>query len=515
MCLSATFLHRLLSRSLVSNIKKSVIANYLGSGWSFAIYIALIPVYISYLGVESFGVIGFITMLQMWLFILDLGITATVSREAARFMAGVHSTQSFRDLVRSLELVFIGIALCIIGLTYFSSELLTEYWLRIDSLQKSTVEDVLSLSGILFAIKWITGFYRGALVGMQQQIWINCYGAVFSTVRGLGVVGILAWIAPTLYAFITFQIFITVVECIFFIAKTYSFLSQRSMRSRFRFSSLRGVCKFSAGMSFNMLLALLVSQSDKIILSKLLSLTEFGYYTLASTVAAGLYVLTGSVTNVAYPKFVYLISKNDHDSLIRIYHTFSQLVSVIIIPPSLLLAVYSERIMYLWLGDSITASTVAPILSILIIGTMINCLMQVPYYLQTAYGWTGLNIAVNLICLLIVVPAIYLSVPAYGTIAPPIIWLLINICIFIITIPIMHSKLIPSEMRSWYVDDTLVPTFFVLLIICFTYFYIYTFVADEPFSGLLTVFFGGTIGLLGGIFAAPLVRNRLIDLVKR
>ncbi|MHC4521753.1 MAG: polysaccharide biosynthesis protein, partial [Planctomycetota bacterium] len=72
--------------------------------------LAFIPLYIRYLGMEAYGLIGLFAMLQAWLTLLDMGMAPTLSREMARFGGGSHSVQSIRDLLRSIEIIALIIA---------------------------------------------------------------------------------------------------------------------------------------------------------------------------------------------------------------------------------------------------------------------------------------------------------------------------------------------------------------------------------------------------------------------
>ena len=84
-------------------LKRNLIANFLGQGWTALMGLAFIPLYIKYLGMEAYGLIGLFALLQAWLSLLDMGMTPTLSREMARFTGGSHSAQSIRDLLRSIE----------------------------------------------------------------------------------------------------------------------------------------------------------------------------------------------------------------------------------------------------------------------------------------------------------------------------------------------------------------------------------------------------------------------------
>jgi O-antigen/teichoic acid export membrane protein len=72
--------------------------------------VAFVPLYIKYLGMEAYGLIGIFAILQAWLVLLDMGMKPALGREMARFTAGAHNAQSIRDLLRSIELIGIAVA---------------------------------------------------------------------------------------------------------------------------------------------------------------------------------------------------------------------------------------------------------------------------------------------------------------------------------------------------------------------------------------------------------------------
>ncbi|MCO6063096.1 polysaccharide biosynthesis protein, partial [Pseudomonas sp. MOB-449] len=75
-----------------------------------AVGILILPLYIKYMGAETYGLVGFYTMLQSWFPLLDLGLTPTISRESARYQGGAMSALAYRQLFRALSLIFACIA---------------------------------------------------------------------------------------------------------------------------------------------------------------------------------------------------------------------------------------------------------------------------------------------------------------------------------------------------------------------------------------------------------------------
>ena len=163
----------------------------------------------------------------------------------------------------------------------------------------------------------------------------------------------------------------------------------------FQMQLIKGIWRFTVGMSGISILAVILTQLDKVILSKMLSLEMFGYYMLASMVAMSLGRFFTPVFISIYPKFTQLVSIDDQDGLIQLYHKSCQLMSVLVLPVAIIIALFSYEIIFLWTQNPITAEKTYLLVSILICGTALNGLMHLPYALQLAFGWTRLSLLKN------------------------------------------------------------------------------------------------------------------------
>ena len=77
----------------------NIIANYVGRTWTVALGILFIPVYLRFLGIEAYGLVGFYMALSGVLGILDLGIGSTMNRELARLSAKVKDQQAHNEML--------------------------------------------------------------------------------------------------------------------------------------------------------------------------------------------------------------------------------------------------------------------------------------------------------------------------------------------------------------------------------------------------------------------------------
>jgi O-antigen/teichoic acid export membrane protein len=121
------------------------------------------------------------------------------------------------------------------------------------------------------------------------------------------------------------------------------------------------------------------------------------------------------------------------------------------------LIVFGDRILTLWTNDPLMVVQVYPLMQIVLLGTLLNVLMWIPYQLQLAHGWTSLAIKINLAAVVILVPCILIAVPIYGSIGAAWIWVILNIGYLFFGIFFMHRKLLVTEKFRWYGQDVLVP----------------------------------------------------------
>ena len=182
-------------------LKRNLIANYLGQGWTALMGLAFVPLYIQYLGIEAYGLIGLFAVMQAWLSLLDLGMTPALGREMARFTGGAHTPQSIRDLLRSLEVICFSLAALIALGVWGASGYLASDWLRAKQLAPEIVAQAVVVMALVMALRFCEGLYRSSLVGLQRQVWYNSVNAALATLRHAGAVPLLAWVSPTIEAF--------------------------------------------------------------------------------------------------------------------------------------------------------------------------------------------------------------------------------------------------------------------------------------------------------------------------
>ena len=438
-------------------VKGNIIANVAGSAWSAIVGLIFAPIYIHYLGVEAYGVIGVFISFQAVLSLLDMGLATTLNREMARLSTMPEASERIHDTLRTLEWLYWAAAAVVGILAIAISPLIANHWVRPDKLSMSEIERAFFFLSIVTALRWPCGLYAGGLNGLQRQISLNVITAAAMTIQAVGSILALWLVSPTLKTYLTWQIIAVFIQVTALMIYTRSVLPKIGRKARFDRKILNQIWRFAAGMSGLSILVLLLTQLDKIILSKLLDLTMFGYYIFAVTVSGSLNRLTAPLFSAVFPKLTELSVAGRIGDLARFYHQASQLTSFLVIPASLMLIFFPREIVLAWTGNHTLAEETYLVIRLLSIGTLLNAFMSVPYTLQLAYEWTSLAFRMNVLAVIGLAPLVVILASRYGIIGPPVAWIILNSGYLIVDIKLMHQRLLPNEKREWYVKDIAVP----------------------------------------------------------
>jgi len=496
----------------VSQVKRNLVANFAGSGWTAVMSLAFIPVYIHFMGIEAYGLIGVFVTLQALTALLDMGLSLTLNREMARLAVLGNTAQKMRDLLRTLEVVFWMVALLVAVTLLASAPFLATSWLRVDSLSVASVEYALVLMGGALALHLPFGLYAGGLLGLQRQVLYNSVVIAATTIRGFGAVLVLWLLSPTITAFFLWQIAASGLQTGVVAIVLWRSLPNSDSRGRFRVEALQSVWRFAAGMSAITVLGVILSQLDKVILSRTLTLEVFGYYTLASVVAMSLYRLITPIFQALYPRLTELAARADADALRRLYHQSAQLLSVLLLPTALVIAGFSYEILLLWTQSEAAATNAWLIMSLLVIGTALNGLMHPPYALQLAHGWTRLALVTNVIAVLLLAPALYLLAGTYGGVGAAAVWVVLNSGYVLGGLQVMHRRLLPDEKWRWYGEDVALPMVAAIAVVGLGRFLL----PDQLGQVATVVWIGGVLlaAIAASGMAAPFTRGRTVEMLR-
>jgi O-antigen/teichoic acid export membrane protein len=494
-------------------IPRNIIANIAGQGWSAAMMLLLVPLYVRLLGVEAYGLIGVYATLQAALQILDLGLSQTINRQLARYRALPDEGAEARDFVRTLELGYWALGLLIGISVAAAAPVLARHWLKLGTMPVETAERAMLIMGAVAALQWPLSLYEGGLLGLQRQVLLNGLRIGVSTAGAVGTALVLWLVSPTISAYFTWQIVVAAINVACLALALWRSLPAAAGAPRFRPALLAQHWRFAAGVGGISISGILLSQLDKIVLSKLLPLEAFGYYTLAGVVSSVIPLLVaGPVFNGVFPQLTTFVAAGSEREVSELYHRGTQLMAVFVATVGGVIACFSSDILLVWTRSAAAAETAGPIASILVLGMALNALMSLPYALQLSHGWTGLGLRINAALLVLLVPTILALTARFGAVGAAGTWVVLNGVYMGVGVPLTHRRLLRGEMAAWFVHDIVPPVAAALLVVG---------------AGRLLVPAGGGVvtvvamsvvmvaALAASALVAPLVRRAALGIVAR
>lgn len=458
------------------SLKKNILASYAAQIYVTLVGILILPLYLKYMGAEAYGLVGFFTMLQAWFNLLDIGLTPTVARETARFRGGATDALSYRRLLRALQLIFFVVALMGGGAMFIFSGLITDGWLKVQSLPLVEVQLALQLMAVGVALRWMSGLYRGCISGSERLVWLGGFNAFVATLRFVGVLPVLIWVGHSPAVFFSYQLLVAVVELAGLAVKAFGLFpvvpqgQLLSWSPSSLFAPIKPVLKFSLTIAFTSSVWVLVTQTDKLVLSGILPLADYGNFTLAVLAASGIMIISGPISTVIMPRMTILHAEGKQKELIGVYRRSTQLVSIVAGSAAITLALCSKQLLFAWTGDLQLAEKAAPILRLYAIGNGFLVISAFPYYFQYAKGIMRYHVIGNAGMVVVLIPGIIFAATIFGATGAGWAWMIINGLYLLLWVPYVHHKLESGLHGEWLVNDVLkiiLPALVVALLVMY------------------------------------------------
>lgn len=489
-----------------SSLKLNVLASYASQIYLVIISIAILPIYMKHMGAEAYGLVGFFAMLQGLFSLLDFGLTPTISRQTAQYNAGAETALGFRQLFRSLSVIFTGIACIGGGLLFYFNHYIAEHWLKLENLAMADVLFCLQIMAICVALRWMTGLYRGVISGFERIVWLSVSNIVIATLRFPGVLLYMYYFGFTVKSFFIFQLIVAVLEFAILAFKAQILLPKLNQSARIGWSlqPVKPLLSFALTIAFTSSVWVLLTQLDKFVLSGILPLSEYGYFTLAVLVAGGILQIGVPISSAIMPRMARLQGERKYEELKSVYIGATEFVAAVVVTAGIILAALAKPALYVWTGDTVLAEKAAPILQLYALGNAILTLGAFPYYLQYAKGNLRLHFIGNLITAILLIPAIIWAAKNYGAIGAGWAWVLIQFIYLLLWVSYVHKMIEPNINLQWF--KSFLPSICCVSIVSYMLIYFMSF-SEQRNIALLQIFAISLISLVAAVISSKQARS--------
>jgi O-antigen/teichoic acid export membrane protein len=440
----------------------NLIMGYLNSFMSAAISFIAIRLYVSSLGIELFGVIAFYISTRTLLQILDLGMTQTICREVATHKAS-KKLNDVAALFFSMERIVLTVGFTIAVLFWLSGSAFVTLWFQGSAASVQALKNCMTGMGIAIASRWVAGFFQGVLVGAERLALSSILNVCMVVLSDLGVIVLWSLSIPSLETYFLWQAIVGIA-----FTGVVRWLSWRTIgpyeTKTFSIPKIREIGGFSIDVAAISVSGLLLSQIDRIVVSKTLSLSEFAVYSLSTMVAGTVYLITNPVFSYIYPRFSRLIGGGEEHEVLKEYRATTRMLVRILFPSAAVIVMMAVPIVSIWLGEEEIAIRVSPLVALLIVGYTIHSTMYIPYSLLLASGKTRSTLLLYLGLVISFVPATIGLSRCMGTFGAALSQVLLFGVYFVFGSALTYRTVLHTFKLKWLIRD-LAPSMISSLII--------------------------------------------------
>lgn len=432
----------------MATLRRNIIANLAGGGWIAALTLIITPIQINLLGMEAYGLIGFITMLQIILSVLDLGLSSTVTRE----LAGDNSIsrQASRPLLQTAITFYWGMALFICVALFLSAESIGYTWFNAETVDYTDITYGLQVVAVMLALRLPVALYVGALTGIQRMDILNLIKVVVTTIRLLGGVAIIL-ATKNLGDFLVWTMISAFAEVFLYAVICRKLMPEMDWYPGFSINAVKKVWGFSLSMNGLALLGVGITQIDRLMISKMLTLESLGYYSLAYNSATAISLVLTALSSALMPSYASAHASKSREILLCRYDNANRItlfLTGIVLFPFLF---FGESILLMWVNFDAAAGAWLS-LALLAVGFWFSAAVSNAYNISVACRQPGPMLKISVLSAIIYVPALYFLILAYGIEGAAIAWLLLNMGYVLVIIPIVHRYIIHIPIKTWFVN---------------------------------------------------------------
>lgn len=397
-------------------------------------------------------------VMQNWLNLLDMGLSATLGRQVAYARGQINGFINFKNLLRSFELIFVIVTLCIAIGTHYASSWLAESWIKSIALNPKDISYCITIMGLIIGLRIFSTIYRSGINGFEDQIWANKTNIFVNTIKYIGSLLIIVFASNDIRHFFEYQFAVGALEAILLAGRFYHNLPSTTLPItwlKIDWSDFQKILPFTLSITYTSALLIAVTQFDKLLLSGILTLEDFGYFSLITLISGSIINLSTPIFVAFLPRLTLLISKKNLKEMTGAYINMTQLITWITFSSAITIINYSEEILYSLTGEGKAYTWGKEILFWYALGSNIFTLGTFQYYLQNAFGTLRLYVIGSTISLAFQVPLIYYITTKYGALEAGKLWCAYSLIWFLGWTALVHKSLIPGFHLKWLIKDIL------------------------------------------------------------
>jgi len=317
--------------------------------WSLFLAFFTTPYIIRNLGTEAFGILSIIMVLIGSLSFLDLGFGWALTKYISEFWA-----KDDRDAIRksfSVALfVSLSLGLFASALVILSADWLAKHAFNIPDIWLIESINAIRISAVVFFFTSLVGVYSSLFRGLQRFDLSNLTQSVFYSLYTLGSVALL-FFNKGLIEIVWLNLMLSGLSLVVHILLANRYLPGGvSWIPRFHKSYFKLIWSFGFFSMISRLGGITILYVDKFFVSYFLPISMLPYYIVSFNLSQKLNFMGSNIALVLMPFASEKKSLNQMIAYKRVYFRVTKMLWLLTLAPTLVFAVFADKILGLWIG---------------------------------------------------------------------------------------------------------------------------------------------------------------------
>lgn len=278
-------------------IRADVLANYVSAIVAGSVTLLLMPVYARLMGAQAWGGVALCLAAQSLIQLWDLGLSQVVPRDVAQAESssdpGAHSLHAYGRLYAGIGAVAVVSGLAVVQ--WFGP-----LWVPAMA-SDGSLQTGMKLAVLCGALQLMNGLPIAYWNGSGRQVFAVKRTCSFLLLRGAVILAALMFLGAGVEVFMWASLCTTGAECISNLVRFHRETGALAIRGARAASVLRIITK-NWPISVSILMGALVSQADKMMLPRSISVEDFGVYAMTLALGLAFLQLQYPVMTAMYPR---------------------------------------------------------------------------------------------------------------------------------------------------------------------------------------------------------------------
>jgi O-antigen/teichoic acid export membrane protein len=412
--LSGHLIQRFFSSEIMESLKAKFVINVVGALAGIGVALITIPLYVSRIGEDRYGILSLVWIMLGYLGFLDFGLTRASANALAKLSNAPDSERS-RVFVTALWInVLLG---CLGGaFIYFIGGQIVLSTHDISPSLKAEVQSIMIWVAPVLPLSLAAGVCIGALEAQERFLLANVLQISSGSLGQIIPLFAALFISPSLTTVVPSVLMVRVVTALIIFA-TVLVVEKLHTSMHFDRQKAKDLLGYGAWVTVTNLVAPLMTTIDQFVIGNMIGASSVARYSVPMMMASRLQIFNSALARTVFPRFS-RESRNEASALAARSIVSLAYLSAMLVAPALVVV---HPFIDIWIGKSFSVYA-SPVASLLFVGAWVNGLAFIPFSLLQAQGRPDTTAKLHTLEVLPYLGALWLFVRQIGLTGAALAW---------------------------------------------------------------------------------------------